>query len=225
MPFLAEKGWAAFTWAEHFYGTSHCNRQHFSTCCSNASRCCSYFPAAAPSPAINFYTKRHYQFWLSLSYAPNTLRRSTFSSPWASSGSQVWRYMVLSAIDFQELALFLAGGNGPDFHFAAWTWSFQQNLIFLLAQKRPNISELHSLPCKMRDAAYWAPGTQRECQISGRLHSGLCFKHQQAVTRRRVTSFVYKYLSVDCIPTGTCYAVPKNAQLCIWRTAQAQQYG
>lgn len=101
------------------------------------------------------------------SCVPSSLRRSTFSSPWASSASQVWRYTVLLVIDFQELALFPAGGNEPDFHFAAWTWSFQQNLIFLLAQRRPNISELHSLPCKMRDAAYWAPGAEQECQISG----------------------------------------------------------
>lgn len=61
------------------------------------------------------------------------LKRGTFPNTQVIAESQLWGYMVLSATGFQELSLSLAGGNRPDFRFAVWTWSFQQNLIFLLA--------------------------------------------------------------------------------------------
>lgn len=62
----------------------------------------------------------------------------------------------------------------------------------------------------------------------------LCFKTSAEVTKRRVPSFVcniiYKercnifLVTANRFQTRTCHAVPKNAQLCIWTTAQAQQY-
>lgn len=61
------------------------------------------------------------------------LKRSTFPSPQVNAESQLWGYMVVSSTGFQKLSLSLARGNRPDFRLAVWTWSFQQNLIFLLA--------------------------------------------------------------------------------------------